>query len=226
MRVTPRRLCGHKWASCYLLALGLCGLLEVASTPPAAACLNAVEMSRKQASQIISSAEKSLADGNATDALHRLSRFFGDKARGHVTSASLQQKLEQLYAIACFRAGNQKAIEQAIKVLREQSKNDPKSPLLKVRLAEALSHSASDSKEALSLLETLDKADLIVDAEGYAALARLRKQTGNEAGAQAALTRCRTITKREPLCSDAPLPPPSELACPQGMFRDLDLDLL
>ena len=44
-------------------------------------------------------------------------------------------------------------------------------------------------KESLEMLESLAKQDLIVDAEGFSTLARLRKQTGDIAGAASALQR-------------------------------------
>jgi predicted Zn-dependent protease len=118
-----------------------------------------------------------------------------------------------------MRAGAADDLDNAISVLREQLAADTASPWLKTRLAEALSRTRRGSREARSLLEQLAKADLIVDAEGYATLARLRKQAGDGEGATAALARCTSMTKKAEVCSDEPLPPP-KTARPQIPYKD------
>lgn len=208
------------WGSVFSrMSLGLmfAGLTSVAGSPPAGACLNAVEMSRKQANRLAMAAEKELAAGNPRQARNLLMTVLGSKEPYDLPTPALEHKLVQLYAIACMRVGNQAAVKHSVEVFREQSKDAPKDPALKVRLAEALSHQAPASKEALSILEPLEKKDLIVDAEGYATLARLRKASGDSQGAEAALVRCRAMTKLGSVCSDAPLPPDSDLGCPIGV---------
>lgn len=175
------------------------------------ACLNGVELSRKQAAQLISEAEKALADGDAEGALRMLAKKLGGPEGYDLSSPKLSQRLDRLFAVARFRAGGQADVDDAISVLRWQLENDPKSPWLKTRLAEALSHTAKGTKESLKILEGLFTQDLIVDAEGFATLARLRKQTGNVDGAAAALLRCQGMAKQPKLCSDAPLPPTPNL---------------
>ncbi len=207
------------------LGLSLLGLVSVCVEQPAAACLNAVEMSRKAASRLAMSAEKELAAGNPRGARAILMPVLGSKEPYELPTPALERKLIQLYATACMRVGNQAAVQRAVEVFREHSKQAPKDPVLKVRLAEALSHQAPASKEALAILEPLEKKDLIVDAEGYAALAWLRKASGDSQGAEAALVRCRAMAKQESVC--APTPPPSapELGCPytagQGQLLEL-----
>lgn len=190
-------------------AAGSIALIAVWTTSsPGLACLNGVELHRKQAVQLANAAEKALADGDAKQALSMLADKMASPEGYELSHQGLRARLEQLFAVARFRAGGQADIDDAITVLRQQTKDSPKNPWLKVRLAEALSHNAKGTKEAVKILEPLAKEDLIVDAEGFATLARLRRQAGNAEGATAALERCKAMAKQPSLCSDAPLPPP------------------
>lgn len=209
---------------CWQWAIWVClaGLFVLTAPPSASACLNAVELSRKRANRVASEAEKALAAGDPQRARNLLIAVFGSREPLEFPSPAVQRKLTQLYAIACMRVGNAKSVAHAVDVLREQSKSEPKNPLLKVRLAEALLHQAPASKEALVILEPLEKQDLIVDAEGYATLARLRKASGDSHGANLALSRCRAMAKQESICSDAPLAQTSTLDCPLTALAQVD----
>lgn len=180
------------------------------SATEAVACLNAVEIKRKQAIELIAEAEKLLAGGESQKALEMLNGKLGGAEGYEISSAKLGQKLERLWAVARMRAGGTGDIEDAVEVLRDQLKESAKDPWLKVRLAEALSRTKGGTKEARSLLEPLAKQDLIVDPEGFATLARLRKQAKDEAGTTAALERCKAMAKDAALCSAEPLPPPKK----------------
>lgn len=131
----------------------------MALEPVAHACLNAVELSRREAVRLISRAEKALEDGDSKGALRLLSKTLRGDSEPNISDPKLAQRLERLFAVACFRAGSEEGVTKAIIALREQLKGDSQSPWLKTRLAEALSYTAKGTKEALSLLESLAKAD-------------------------------------------------------------------
>lgn len=180
-------------------------LFAAGFVPPAEACINGVEMSRKTAVQLINQAEVALAEGNARAALILLDRKLGiDELFSR--NAKLEQRLERLWAVARLRAGEAADIGRAIKVLREQLETEKANPWLKVRLAEALSRTTQGIEEARQLLEELAKQDLIVDPEGFATLATLRKRAKDLPGAEQAMTRCKAMAKKPAVCSDTPEP--------------------
>lgn len=201
-----------RWQRWTLLQLlGMTGIVVLlASGPTAIACLNGVERYRVRAMAVVGEVEKLLTAGEAKRALTLLAKKFENEDGYVVSSPQLRTKIEELYAVARFRAGGKADVEAAIAVLRSRLKVDPKNPLLAGRLAEALSHTSSGMKESLAMLESLAKQDLIVDAEGFSTLARLRKQTGDITGAASALQRCKATAKHARLCSDTPLPPTSD----------------
>jgi hypothetical protein len=67
-------------------------------------------------------------------------------------------------------------------------------------LAEALSRVDAHKQEAREILERLAKRDLVASPEGYAALARLRKQAGDAAGTKLALERCQAMAEKGAVC--------------------------
>lgn len=206
-----------------VLAGALAGALAIGaglgSFSSASACLNGVERHRHRAMSIIGTIEKLLDEGNAKQALTLLTEKFTSGRGFEVESPLLQRRISDLYAVARLRAGGKADIEAATVLLRSRSKEEPKNLWLKVRLAEALSYNPSSSKEALQILTGLFKSDLIVDAAGFTTLARLRKQDGDAAGAQAAMERCKAVAKQPGVCNDAPLPsPPESPASPPARF--------
>ncbi len=68
-------------------------------------------------------------------------------------------------------------------------------------LAEALSKVDTHKKEAREILERLAKKDLVASPEGYAALARLRKEAGDSKGTKLALKRCEEMASSDAICT-------------------------
>jgi hypothetical protein len=96
------------------------------------------------------------------------------------------------------RAAN---LEWSVSQLRtlHASKQDDTS--VETDLAEALSKVDAHKKEAREILERLAKKDLVASPEGYAALARLRKQAGDSAGTKLALKRCEAMAEKNAVCT-------------------------
>lgn len=184
----------------------------VSLAPPAWACLNAVEISRKQAVKLINDAEAALAAGDPMTALVMLNNKLDHEEGYEVGSSKLDKRLQRVWAVARLRAGDSADLEAAVAVLREQSRDNRNDPWLQVRLAEALSRTKKGQGEARKILEDLAKRDLIVDPEGFATLARLRRGAKDEAGAAQALQRCQAMAKKAEVCSDAPLPEPKQVS--------------
>lgn len=172
------------------------------------ACENVIAVTSQRAVRALSSAETALAAGDAKRAL-KLLRPLHDQTLGeNWLLDDLENRFNGLWATASMRGGGATAVDEAIGTLRSLLKADRKNPWLRSRLGEALSHTARGASEARRILEDLAKLDLIVDAEGYAALARLRQAATDASGAQAALARCQLMTQRPALCNSRPLATP------------------
>lgn len=183
-----------------LVGLVACGLAALGLVGDAAACLNGVTLSKRQAASLIARAEKALADGNAKQALSLLNEQLSDGYE--ISDPKLETRLERIWAVAKMRIGDSGEVGDALSTIKHQSGETPEDPYLRARLAEVLSRTKDGDKKARELLEALAKKDLLVDAEGYAVLARLRERGGDASGAAAALARCKTMARREELCSD------------------------
>ena len=155
-------------------------------------CGNAVMLEGDDAVRLVASAEAALEAGRAQAAWRKLVRHeFGEYA--------LHRRAELVLSAALIQLGK---TEQAVDRLRYLTKNSPKDTVVRTRLGEALSFSKRrvERKKALRMLSDLADRDLMADARGYLALARLQARFGNEGGRDAALTRCRAMAKSPKLC--------------------------
>ncbi|HMU37964.1 MAG TPA: hypothetical protein PKE31_03040 [Pseudomonadota bacterium] len=199
-----------------LCATVLTAVIEVLS-PSAEACGNVVSLSKNVASQLVARAEKALSQGKPAEAFDILD----EKLRSHyglrTEDPTLTRKLQLIYSVACIRSSDAKGMEYGTRSLKWAHESDPKNPIVAARLAEAISRLPAETpekaeqnrKEALALLEPLAEKDLIVDADAFATLARLKKQKGDDGGAKEALARCAKMSKNPTVCSDAPWPSPA-----------------
>jgi hypothetical protein len=94
------------------------------------------------------------------------------------------------------RAENLEWAVTTLRALGEEKKDDP---ALQTELAEALAK-AGEQVEARKTLEGLAKKDLIASPEGWAVLADLRDQAGDQAGSQVAMGRCKAMARDPQYC--------------------------
>lgn len=98
----------------------------------------------------------------------------------------------------------------ALTTLEKLVQRDTEDPIARTDLGEALVAIPDRAAEGRALLEALAAEDLVVHANGYAALARGRLAKGDHAGARAAIDRCvQMATTSVPCRIDVPGAPAS-----------------
>jgi hypothetical protein len=94
-------------------------------------------------------------------------------------------------------------LEWSIQSLREIDAKRPNDPAVQADLGEAMSKLPRTEGEALALLGKLADKDLMGSPFAYAALAKLRSNKGDSAGAEAAIKRCEEMSKTPGVCHPA-----------------------
>lgn len=210
--------------------------LVTAHAPPASACGNAVEVVVDPRAEAVSSAENTLKSGDAVGAARRvLAQFPGIRAANVEPTARdpLLVRSARILAVAIVRTDGRTSfgesvswarsgnLEWAVLTLREVSAwkqhqeasrvlarqfAKAESPDLAADLGEALALRPHSRVEAKTLLESLDRRDLLGSAYAYRALAKLRAEDGESDASRVALERCRVRTRLSDTCV-LPLPP-------------------
>ena len=88
--------------------------------------------------------------------------------------------------------------DQAVAVLEQNLKANPKGPIEQADYAEAIA--TIRPAVAKKTLEDLAARDVLPSAYGWATLARLRASAGDEHGRDAALATCKRVTKSAAVC--------------------------
>lgn len=189
-----------------LLLLSLLCLLSLPAV--ASACWNDVRLKTNEEVKALAAAEKQLQAGDAAGAIKTLRALYGRRAVLYPERVSseraLGQKARRLISIAIVRDGRldpktgraakvsrrHQLLKHALGWLRVDARRGKDDPLRQARYAEALSQDPAGAADARHLLEGLAQADLIAEAEGWRALARLRHGAGDAAGSKQAITRC------------------------------------
>jgi len=91
-------------------------------------------------------------------------------------------------------------LEWAVQSIREIDAKRPNDPSVQADLGEALSKLPHGQEEALKILQGLAQKDLMGSPQAYAALAKLRTDKGDSAGAEAAIKRCEEMSKTPGVC--------------------------
>lgn len=94
-------------------------------------------------------------------------------------------------------------LEWAVQAIREINAKRANDPTVQADLGEALSKLAHGREEALGLLQSLAQKDLMGSPHAYAALATLRRDKGDVAGAEAATKRCEEMSRSPGVCRPA-----------------------
>jgi hypothetical protein len=172
----------------------------------------------------VAQAEKSLANGNRLAAAASVIRMMPHIKTLKSKPGSLVGRAERVLAVALSRSRGTLAVESevpsevlgawrgakegeaaanlawSVDVLKRQSSAKSDDVSLKTDLAEAMARVPAQRAEARTILEDLAKRDLIASPEGYAALASLRSDSGDQDGQKLALTRCEAMAKSQDAC--------------------------
>lgn len=193
----------------------------VAHARPAAACINAVTYDTVPAIQQITLAEQALGAGKPSKAVAGLLPIFPTLRVDHrlmergpgLGLDAVATRAQRVVAVALVRTEGLLAIgdsfpsstaaerranlEWAVGILRAFARVKS-TPASQTDLGEALTKLPETREEALSILDGLDRKDLMTSPEGYAALAELRLAAGDRAGHDAARKRFEAMTPRAP----------------------------
>ena len=221
-----------KIAAPLLLALALVPaafvVSSVVSEQDAKACGMSVRMDptpqRPTPVQEIARAEKALEGGQNLAAAQAILGSFPRIRTATAGANPLETRALRVFALAVVRSdgtvdekkahvasvnGNEWTpranLEWAVQSLREIDVKRPNDPTVQADLGEALSKTATGQAEGLKLLQGLAQKDLMGSPHAYAALAKLRTQNGDSAGAEAAIKRCEEMSKTPGVCK-APSP--------------------
>ena len=172
----------------------------------------------------VAQAEKALSNGNRLAAAASVIRMMPHIKTLKAKPGSLVARAERVLAVALSRSQGALAVQGevpaevlgawrgakesesnanlawSVDVLRRQSNDKADDVSLKTDLAEAMARLSQHRPEARTILEDLAKRDLIASPEGYATLALLRSQSGDQDGQKLALKRCEAMAKSQDAC--------------------------
>ena len=226
--------------SLFRLASSLCFVVPcaIAAMPAeAVACGESISFEVDAKVMLLSQAESSLGAGKARAAAISVLNAF-PKLRTATAGDAMLARAQRIAALAVVRTegllsvgevfqastaeqrrGNLEWAASTLRRLNEEKKN---TPALQTELGEALSKLPETRGEALALLDKLAKKDLVTSAYGWAALAKLRKESGDLDGHEAAMKRYAALSKpakgAPSKVAPAAAPRPS-LPIPAGILR-------
>jgi len=196
----------------------------VAAAPGAAnACGSAIyraieirEIEREDAGQLVAQAEQALSESKLNKAAAKAVQAFPALKIVKPGQLPLADRALRVMALASVRTGGgvsaggfrgketgERAgnLEWSVTVLRALNVKRPNNPSYQTDLGEALARVPAHHEEAAKLLGDLAARDLLTTAEGYAALARIRAEAGDNAARDEAVKRCEAMSKAPRLCA-------------------------
>ena len=168
----------------------------------------------KRAFKKAHSAMSTIAEGEIETDSGRVPKWIEKKA------AHLATRAERVVAIAVVRLGGKVNMRRGVTLrkiapadakknlvwardkLVAQRKVKPDDPVLRARMAEALSAFPDSRAEARRMITTLVEADLVPDAETYRVLAHLEHLGGRVEARDVAVAKCKSLARRKKICSD------------------------
>jgi hypothetical protein len=177
----------------------------------------------------VAEAEKTLAKGNYVAAAGSVVRMIPQIETVQAASGRdpLVARAERVLSVAIARSAGTLALEQEVPVkvlghwlgktpvdraknlawsvatLRRELTSHQDDPGLMTELGEALAVLDGGQAEARTILESLAARDLVGSAQGYKALAELRRLQGDEAGQKLAMKRCESMASASKLCASS-----------------------
>lgn len=181
--------------------------------------------------QGVARAEKDLENGNYRAAAGAIIRMMPHvKSLKAKKNASIVARAQRVLAVATVRSAGQLDVgrevpkfiqdtwlgksredrranlEFAVSTLTRVSELKEDDPAVQTELGEAMAQLDDRRGEAKVLLEKLAKKDLVATPEGYAALAKLRKDKGDDDGFRAAMKRCQQMSNGSTICGSGAEP--------------------
>lgn len=167
--------------------------------------------------QEIARAEKSLENGSNLQAAQAILGTFPRIRVATAGSNPLETRALRVFALAVVRSNgeiNEKKagvfsssewkptanLEWAAQALREIDQKRPNDPTVQADLGEALAKLPANQPEAMKLLGGLAQKDLMGSPHAYAALAKMKSEKGDSAGAEAAIKKCEEMSKNPGIC--------------------------
>jgi hypothetical protein len=151
---------------------------------------------------LVAHAEQDLSEGKPAKAAANALAAFPALKIVKPGTLPLADRALRILALATVRADGAvdardrtAALDWSVRVLRELAARRDNNPSYQTDLGEALAKLPSGHAEAAKILGELADKDLLTSAEGYAALARLRAESGDKASRDALVKRCETMTK-------------------------------
>jgi hypothetical protein len=166
--------------------------------------------------QVVAQAEQALADGHLRRAAEKAVQAFPALKIVKPGAVPLADRALRILALADVRsdgglvangfaarsaADHLANLEWAIATLRVLNAQRPNNPSYQTDLGEALARVPAHHQEAQKLLGELAARDLLTSAEGYAALARLRAESGDVSARDEAVKRCEAMSKTPKACA-------------------------
>jgi hypothetical protein len=191
--------------------------VAVAAAPGgASACGTAVYREIDDSAQLVAQAEQALSEGKLHKAAAKAVQAYPALKIVKPGQLPLADRALRILALASVRAdgglnvGGFKGrtagdratnLDWSVETLRGLNVKRPNNPSYQTDLGEAMAKVPSLHAEATKLLGELAAKDLLTTAEGYAALARLRAESGDNQARDEAVKRCEAMSKAPRLCA-------------------------